>query len=376
MIGLARSILVAAVLGAVPALAQDAEEFTLGGDVYAAGSAVAVTTQTAGDAFLAGETVDVAAPVGGSAHLAGRYVDVAAPVAGNLYAAGQTVRVGAEVSGAASLAGAEVTVAQPVAGNLRAAAAQLRVNAEIGGSALLMAEELSLSAPILGDAWIAGDDIRFGPEATVAGRLVVYVDDPEEFAVPERVAAADRVSVREVEEAARDLPDPLREAGRQSVRAAVLGFLWAVLVVAAVSAFVVAVAPGWVASVRMAALDRPGRAVLAGFAGLSFLVGSGFVLALTVIGLLLLPATLLLSGLAGVAGYIAGSYVLGVGLWQRTGHAVPQDWPGKAGLAVLGALVAAVLSLIPVIGWIAVLGLVFLGLGGMVLRLLQGPAPG
>jgi hypothetical protein len=71
----------------------------------------------------------------------------------------------------------------------------------------------------------------------------------------------------------------------------------------------------------------------------------------------------MLTGLAIFAGYALGSYVLGVGLWLAGGRPMPEGLPGKFGLACLGAFVAGLAWLIPVAGWLFVLGLTMLGIG-------------
>ena len=73
----------------------------------------------------------------------------------------------------------------------------------------------------------------------------------------------------------------------------------------------------------------------------------------------------LLAGALIFAGYVAGSYVLGVGLWQAAGRPLPDDIGHKAGLAMLGALVAGLVALVPMLGWLAWFALVFLGLGAL-----------
>ena len=65
------------------------------------------------------------------------------------------------------------------------------------------------------------------------------------------------------------------------------------------------------------------------------------------------------------AGYVAGSYILGVGIWTALGKAIPTHVPQKAALAMLGTAVAGVVFLIPFIGWLAWFALVFLGLGAI-----------
>ena len=359
-------------LAALPAAAQDTGDapsrLDLGGDRYASGDDLRLDAPTEGDLFAAGEEVGLAAPVGGAAHLAGRIVEVEASPAGALYAAGYEVTVGAELPGAATLFGAEVSVERAVGGNLRLFARDAEVTGALGGAALIAARELTLDAAVAGDLMVSADEIDWGDAARVAGQLIVYVEAGERLDVPARVAPADRVEQRNRGDFRGDVGPSVADMQRGAVRTAIFGFVTSVLLVAALATAAVALAPERVAHWRETALARPARSVAAGFVLLSTLVGAGFVLALTVIGIPLLPALLLCAGLAGYAGYVLGSYILGVGLWLRLGNAMPEGVLPKAGRAALGAGVAGLIGLIPFLGWLVVLALAFAGLGAIALH--------
>lgn len=365
MIGKPLLVALAAIL-AVPAAADgEGGTFVFGGDSYLAGRAVSVTGAVPGALFAVGGRVGVDAPVAGSAHLAGRRVAVREEVSGDLYAMGYRISVEAPVGRDASLTGAEIALSAPVSGNLRAAGAEIVISDTIGGAALLTGSSIELDGAISGDAVIAADELHFGPHARVGGRLSIATDDPEEVDVPSGVADPARVEITRLRRGDLDVPDEISAAGRRTFLSILANLLVTAVLVGIVAAVAVAVAPGSVARVRRAALARPLRAILAGFVTLSALVGSGIVLALTLVGLFLTPAAILVSVLAVLAGYVAGAYILGIGLWSALGKPIPEELPRRAGLGALGALVAGLVAMIPVIGWIAWMVLVFLGLGGI-----------
>lgn len=360
-------ILAAAVLAmAVPAAAQDDDTARLdfAGDRFLAGNDLGIADETSGDLFAAGENVAVENGVGGAAHLAARLLEVDAPT-GRLYGAAYEIEVTADVAGPAALAAAEITIEAAIDGNLRAFAREVDISGSLGASAMIAAEDLRLDAPVAGDLMLAVGSADFGTDATVAGQVIVYVEDGETpVTIPERVAPADRVEVRDIE-ADDAMPGGFDDVRRAAWGAAITGFVVSVLTVAAFAAAAVAVAPAHVAQWRERALAQPGQSLLAGFLLVSLVAGSGFVLALTVIGIPLLFAALLLAGLIGYAGYVMGSYILGVGIWLRLGNTMPEDVLPKAGLALLGAFVAAIVALIPLLGWIAVLALALTGAGAI-----------
>ncbi|MGP1357401.1 hypothetical protein [Roseicyclus sp.] len=367
-------VLAAALLAvaAPPAAAQDDDTARLGfgGDIFAAGDDLRLDGAE-GDLFAASEDLALDGAVGGAAHLAARRLSIDAP-ADRLYGFAYRIDLSADVAGPALLAAAEVEIDAAIGGNLRLFAREAEVSGSLGASAMIAAEELGLDAPVAGDLMLAVGRAEFGPDATVGGRVIVYTEEGETpLAIPERVAPADRVEVRDIEEWDRT-PGGFGDMRRAAGRAALTGFLVSVLAVAALAAAAVAVAPAQVATWRERALSRPGQSLLAGFLLVSVVSGAGFVLALTIIGIPLFFAALFLAGLVGYAGYVMGSYILGVAIWLRLGNAMPEEVLPKAGLALLGAFVAGIVALIPFLGWLAVLALALTGAGAVATVVREG----
>jgi hypothetical protein len=352
-------------IAAAPVSAEEDETARLdfGGDTYTAGGDIAVATETPGDLFAASEDLSVDAAVAGTAHIAGRRLSIDAAT-GTLYAFGYEIGLDADVANAATLAGAEVEIDAAIGGNLRLFAREAEITGSLGGSALIAVRDLVLDAPVAGDLMIAVETVEFGDAATVAGRVIVYAEAGEAPEIPARVAPADRVEVRDIEED--DMPGGFADMRRNAWRAAVTGFIVSVLTVAALAAAAIAIAPAQVAAWREKALSHPGSSLVSGFLLVSTIAGAGLVLALTVIGIPLLPAAFVLAGLVGYAGYVMGAYILGVAIWLRLGNEMPGDVLRKAGLATLGAFVAGIVALIPLLGWLVVLALALTGAGAIV----------
>ncbi len=143
------------------------------------------------------------------------------------------------------------------------------------------------------------------------------------------------------------------------------------VVVALLARLTAAVLPAPMAQMRRRLLDRPRRALWFGFVAKSALIGAGVVLAMTLIGIFLFPAMALLAGLAAVAGYVVGGYAFGVGLLRATRRALPADWRDRALAAATGTVVAGLLGLVPVLGWLFLLALTLAGLGAITLHTLR-----
>jgi len=354
------------ILLAVPAAAQDEGRALFGGDRYLAGNDIAAEEDTARDLFMMGETVTVAAPVAGSAHLMGRRLSVEAPLDGNLYAMGYALDLNAAVAGSVSATGAELRLSDEITGNLRASGWEIRLDGPVAGSALLAGGQITLNAAVAGDVIIASDDLRFGDGASVGGALTIYAEDPDSVVVPDGVAPADRIEILQAEsyDEAHGAAWPMVE--RPSFGARIGRFLTGVLIVTGLAVALAALMPDRLAELRERSVEHPGQSLWAGFLGLSTLVGAGFVASLTIVGIVLLPAAILLAVLAMLAGYVLGIYVLGGAIWNAMGRAAPVDLASKALMALAGAVLAALIGLIPFLGWLFVLALGMVGVGAMV----------
>lgn len=365
-----RSFMLAAlavVLAAAPVAAQEKDAaFDFGGDSFRAGGTLVFDTPGTDDLFMAGETLRGAADIAGSAHLAGRKVTVAGAVGGDAYAAGMDVELEGRVAGDATLAGYEVRVGE-VGGDLRISGAKLAVEGPVSGYALIAGDEVRIDAVISGDVRLTARQIDFADAARIDGRLTLYEEEPGSLDIPASAVSEDRIerrAISEWEEAAR----PLRV---WDWRRAVLRFLAGVVLVAALAALIAALVPRTLAEMRRGILDRPFRHLWFGFLAQSVLAGSAILFAMTLIGVLLVPAAVLAALIAGFAGYVVAAYAFGVGLMLTVGRREPETIGERALGAGTGALAAGLIGLVPLLGWLFVLALVLTGMGAIAQRIFR-----
>lgn len=348
---------------ASPAFAQDTESLAIGKDVFIAGNTVvyggAATTQ---DVFMAGQSASLTAPVLGAVHMAARRIAVNGAVGGDIFAAGYSVAIAAPVAGDANLAGFEVDLASGAGGNLRAVGNEVSVGDAVGGYALIAAARIVLNGAIAGDAQFNTDDMVFGPDAKVAGNLTIYTATPAKITVPIAVAPERRVKiVQRADYAGQDWG--YRDMRERTIWSIVASYALGLLLVGLTALVVIALAPKQVQLWRDVARAHPWRAMFSGFLVTSALVGAGFVLALTVVGIFLFPALMIIAMAVMFAGYALGAYVLGAALWLGLGRVMPIGLLGHFALTIAGALVVTVAMLVPVLGWFFALGVTLLGVG-------------
>ncbi|MCA0938575.1 HTTM domain-containing protein [Salipiger pacificus] len=353
----------AACLMALPAWAEsEMASFAIGPDVFRAGRSVQAGGAGSDDVFLAGETVTVRGDITGSAHLAGREVTVEGSVGGDVYAAGDEVTLRGPVAGDVTLFGRALSVLA-IDGDLRIAGSELHLAGPVAGYAMLAGEEVSFDAAVAGDVSLAAERVEWGDAARIGGRLIVYEETPGDLDVPDRVAPENRIERREIE--AWEGPKP------PSWRRAILGFLLGVLGIAALGALIAVLVPERLAEMRRQILDRPFHTLWLGFLTQSAVIGAGVLFALTLIGLLLTPAMVLLALVGGFAGYVVAAYAFGVGLFLAFGRGEPLSIGARSLAAGLGALAAGIIGLIPFFGWLFVLAMVLTGVGAITLRVIR-----
>jgi len=358
-------LLIVLSLPCTPAIAnEESRLFEIGGDVFMAGSQPAHNAIGTDDLFMAGETLRSSTDVAGSAHMAGRRVKLQGQVGQDIYAFGMELLVSNSVGGDATLAGYEVSLEGKVGGALRVAGSKINVAGPVSGYALIAGENVTLNTALAGDVSLAAETVEFGSDARIDGQLFLYEENPGELKVPEYVIAQSRIQRRHM--------DDMRSHGDRdsselfSWRRAILGILSGVIFITALTALLAGLAPQHLASMRRKILGAPFRTLGLGFLAQSTVIGSAIVFALTVIGLFITPAAILLAFLTGFAGYVVGSYAFGVAILARTGKtAEPVSFNDRALAAGVGALAVALIGLIPFLGWLFVLAVVLVGVGAL-----------
>ncbi|MDJ0627823.1 MAG: hypothetical protein QNJ44_06150 [Rhodobacter sp.] len=350
-------------LFAMPVFAEDESSyFGFGGDSFLAGRSLSHQADGADDLFMAGETVAGRADITGSAHLAGRDVTMQGAVGGDVYAMGEEVALTGDVGGDATVIGRAVSAAG-VGGDLRIAGSEVRLGGDVGGYAMVAGEDVAFGAAVAGDVSLAAQEVMWGEVAAIAGRLIVYEEEPGTLQVPERVVPEDRIERRKIEDW--DGPRP------PDWRRVIAGFLLGVIVVAGLAALIATLVPQHLAGMRRQILARPFHTLWLGFLTQSAVIGSAVLFAMTIIGLLLTPAMILLAFVGGFAGYVVAAYAFGVGLLLAFGRGEPDSIGERAMSAGVGALAAGLVGLIPFLGWLFVLALVLTGIGAITLKVIR-----
>ena len=342
----------------------EAESYNFGGDKFAAGFNVVISKPVVEDIFAAGQSVIISATIGDDAHVAGNSVSINADVGGDVYAMGNNVTINAQIGDDLTAAGNLVNVTgSMIAGNARLAGNEVIFNSPISGSLAIAANKASIDSVIEGDFNFKGNEINFLDGSKING--LVTISATSDVSVPASVASADRVTIKKIEKS--DYSGEMRDIAKDSLR----GFFpdWMGKIVMLVVFFVVGII--WLAifKIRSAiayrvAVGSPIKSTFFGILALASFIGLIPVVAMSIIGIPLVPVAIVLLVLACLIGFIAGAYFIGSKVMSAFN--IDLSLMGGKTIALIAGLVGAyLLGLIPFIGWLISLVIMFFGLGAI-----------
>jgi cytoskeletal protein CcmA (bactofilin family) len=322
------------------------------GDVYGAGRDIRIADADIEDAFAAGETVTLEAAIRETAHAAGRWVRIQGAVGRDVYAAGYSVDVTSAVTGDVTAAGYRVEIARSgsVGEDVLLAGQSVLVRGAVAGDATLMGNVVEIAAPITGSVEVRASQLRFADGARINGTLAYRTDNP--VTIPAGVIPPERV-VGEVVE---------REAqGPVGIMGWLIGGIVILVITLLFAALFGFVFPHMLQRTRETLAARPWRTLGLGLVATSALFGSLLVLAVSLIGIPLVPLIILAIPIALVAGYLTTAHAIGTGLARRLRESA--SGPAAFGAILLGLLVLWAVGLVPLLGWIVAVAAVVFGVG-------------
>jgi cytoskeletal protein CcmA (bactofilin family) len=327
------------------AAADDNARAMLGGNAFMAGGYVELDDRVARNAFLSGGNVAVTGQVGRSLFAAGGDVRLEGEVDGDAHMAGGTLRLSreAEVGGDATLAGGSIAVDGSVGGDLDA-----------------YGERVALDGSVGGDVRFAGDTLRLGPNARVAGELTYRSSSDIVVEPGAQVSGGIHRSMKE----------PSWRRGARG--AAILGGITVSLGMMLLGAVLVLGMPRFSRDTGRAIRRKPWQVLGLGCA---MLVGVPIALALLAVTIVGIPLAVLLAFAYGallMLGYLVGAIFVGDFVLERVNAARLDSVWWRALFLLIAIIAIAVLHRVPVIGDLAWCLLFLAGIGAFTMRAWQG----
>lgn len=309
---------------------------TVNGDVYAAGGQIIIDGTVNGDVLAAGGTIDISGQVNGNVRAASGQVNISGVVARNVTIGGGNVRIDKSgvVMGNAVIGAGTLIISGPVRGSIKAGGGTVTVTSQVGGDADVASRQLAVSSG-----------------AEIGGHLTYWSRSNAVLDPSARVGGG----------VTHNQPAPSRES-RMAGNMRVWAWLYWLAVILVLGMALLWLAPNHTRLIVKTIERRPWASLGAGFAGLILVPLAAIVLLATLIGA---PIGIITGALYAIAVFLAPIWiVLVVGDLIARGLKV-----ANSGYIVLliGAVVYAVISLVPILGpLVSFFGLLF-GLGGSLL---------
>jgi hypothetical protein len=253
----------------------------------------------------------------------------------------------------------DVLVIGEVKGDIEAGFGDVKIEGPVDGDVRAEFGDVYVNSLVKGDVNVGWGDVDLGPDAEIWGNLLC---EGCEITGNRDAVKGDMM--------ARGMALDFHESRGPGIIGFV-GWLFAALAFAACAVLAAVVAPRPLASAASRAEESPGRSFVYGLVSLPVFFVLCVVLAVTIIGipllLLLVPAYLaLLFFGALVAAFFIGTRILMFTGRYRVGNALA---------AVVGAMILAATTLIPVLGNLLLYALTLLGTGAIILALFSRRRP-
>ncbi len=322
------------------------------GAAFLAGNNVDVRGTIKGDLFCAGNTISISGTVEGDVLCAGNTLTISGTVKGDVRAAGNVLTVSGIVGGAATMAGNSITIATnaKVGTDLTVAGSQLRLAGDVGRDVKFGAENAVLEA-VVGREVQAGVNILAVEKTAKVGGALNYTSSNE-------ATIADGAVLGSV-----NRTDVTRDDTRDVVIApavVAMGVFFGVIAFVILSLFVALVVPRYVHRVTDITFKQ---LAISGLFGLGAVMASLLVIIIAFVSGVGFSVGFLLIAAYVLAGILAGplvAYYLGRRIMGTSGRQ-------KLLVMLVGAVTLAIVSIIPLIGFIATFVALCIGIG-MILR--------
>ena len=253
----------------------------------------------------------------------------------------------------------DVLVTGKVKGDVDAGFGDVKIEGPVEGDVRAEFGDVYVNAPVKGDVHVGWGDVDLGQGANISGNLEC-----------EGCEITGNRSAVKGDMMARGMAIDFDESHGPGI-IGFFGWIFAALAFSACAVLAAVVAPRPLASAASRAEESPGRSFLYGLVSLPVIFFLCVVLAVSIVGipllLLLVPAYLaLLFFGALVAAFFLGTRVLMVTGRYRVGNALA---------AVVGAMILAATTLIPVLGDLLLYALSLLGTGAIILALFSRRRP-
>jgi cytoskeletal protein CcmA (bactofilin family) len=323
-------------------------------NLYTAGGNVFIEGKTSGDLFAAGGSLQIAGPVEQDLAAAGGSINISGNVGSNVRASGGSVNINGQVGGDILAAGGSIWLysSNPVGGDVVAAGGNIVLERPVKGSAKIAGGSVTINSKIDGNVSIrASKSLVFGPNAQISGKI--------KYQGPAPATVSDGAQLSAIEFTKTPGFNGLANIRKALGAFALLKFIAMLLAGLLLAHFL----KKRVETVIKHTRDNPWANLGIGALGAIAIPVTVLILLLTVVGYyaaIVVGAWFGLISLitALITGIFLGSLLLP---YLTKNQYEPSDWRN----VVLGLTILAIITWIPIIGWLAATILYLMTFGGM-----------
>lgn len=330
---------------------------TVDSDYFAAGGSVILDGTVVGDAYVAGGNVIINGLINGDVLTAGGNISINGRVTGNVRAIGGQIIINGQVDRNVTIAGGSISIQKPavISGSLTTASGNLALLSPVGKNAVFAGNRATINSTIGGNVRAAVEQLDVMQDARIQGNLD-YWSQNQAHVVPYTVQNGTFYHHVDLKTQKYERPNKEKLAGV----AFSFGVFWVIVSLSAsllIGLILLHFVPVFMNDLRTTLTMRPWRSLGVGFLTVVLMPFAFFVLLISVIGI---PFALLLAVvfiLLVLMNQIFIAYVIGKKLL-----------PQRHELALLsGLIVYAIISWIPVIGWMFNALALFIGFGAIIM---------
>lgn len=331
-------------------------------DYFAAGNSVILSGTVNGDAYLAGSNITVDGTVNGDLLAAGGNLDIRGKVNGNIRLMGGQITLSGEVLKNTTVAGGQINILNNtrLGGSLVTAGGNITISSTVPKELTAAGGQINLNSSLEGDLTAATSDLVLGPQAKVAGNVNYWSDNKAMIDPSATVSGKVTQNIPP-----RNVDSQQVNKNLRNTLAGVFGFLKIVNLISAIIIGLILIKLFPVFSKDTADLitARPWASL---GVGLVFAIVTPIVAVILAVSLIGLPLALITFAAYLILIYISKIYIsimIGQKIVSLFNQTVSIYW-----VFVLGILIYSLLTLIPVLGWLIIMVLGFMGLGALVMQ--------
>lgn len=334
------------------------------GDWYAAGNRVTLEGKVSRDAFILAQQADLRGRIGQDLNLLAKVAYINSELLGSARLVCQHVRIASPIPESALILAQHLTLqsSAQVGRDMVAAAYDMTLDGKVNGRIRLAADTVNVNGTLTGDITIRAQQILVGPQARIQGTL--RYSSPQPLAISQGAQVPANVQWQKTE------PAPKWKMAAV-LPALAIGLILLRLLMAATmliaGIILVAIAPAFSRRLAQGVHDHPWLGLAWGAVTILGAATAVLILLLTLVGI---PLALLLMMLCGPAVFLAqltAGYLVGITIFGAMSR------PRPILAFVVGFLIFAALTFIPILGALVKLAGILLGLGAWWLLLSQKP---